>query len=167
MFVSIKMINDGVNHTRFNSTFETKTELKKVLVYLSLSGARGNDDHDYQQEFLRTTFDLERVFGGVFSNVLAKTFMENLSTSASFQLPLKFPLQPVNELSGRAIKSLRFIPQASYQLTDFIITDKRFPPFIKRFRSNFRVVGKTSKDKMQFMLNCEGFVKITRPKRVA
>lgn len=93
---SVSISNDGIHDTLINATFTTKVEVKKLLVYVSIRLPESRNDEQYKREFLKTTFDVEKLFNGIFSNVLGRSFMENFRSSANFEL--KLPLKTVSEI---------------------------------------------------------------------
>lgn len=68
----------------------TAEVLEKMTVYVKLFYL---SDNHYRKEFLRTSFDLEKLFGGGVESFIGKSIFGKLAEAADF--PLKFPLTRV------------------------------------------------------------------------
>lgn len=161
--ISINMINDGIHDTLMNVTVTTFVEVKKVLLYLSIKLPESSNDKQYKREFLKTSFDIEKLFNGIFSNFIGRAVMENFKSTANFEL--KFPFKPARTLRlicCVSILTCLFLQRDSYRITNLTLNEKFIPPMVKpKNLSNLRFIAKIPTQKsMVFVANVETFTEI-------
>lgn len=78
-----------------NATIQSFVTATNGLVYVSINFPDDENDQKYQKQFLRTSFDVQKVLKGIYSNPIAKNFIQNLNDSIDFEL--KLPFKPVRE----------------------------------------------------------------------
>lgn len=88
--------SDGVHVATidFNATHFEPIEL--LMVYLKIEIPENQSDADYQKVLIQTTFNVEKVFKGIFGSYAVKIIMSNINEA--LEGDLVFPLQPVNIL---------------------------------------------------------------------
>lgn len=113
------------------------------LVYVSINFPDDENDQKYQKQFLRASFDVQKVLKGIYSNPIAKNFVHNLNDSIDFEL--KLPFKPVREkrILRRFIDVYEF--QRVYRLSNFHMSDAFIPIFTTtKGKVDVRVVGKVA-----------------------
>lgn len=89
--VNVMVINQPQKSSLTTLEINLTTEvLEKMTVFVKLFY---QNDKQYRKEFLRTSFDLEKLFSGGVDSFIGKTIFGGLAEAADF--PLKFPFRKV------------------------------------------------------------------------
>lgn len=91
MSISLKVFNDFVQNSILDACVTTFKNITKANMYLTVTSGK-----DINRK-LRTVVDIEKVFNGIYGNIVIRSVMENLAKSIDFEL--KFPFAPVGDFS--------------------------------------------------------------------
>jgi hypothetical protein len=93
--LTIKFFNDQIHDTVFNTTAEVFQVVTKFKIDYKFMMQKNEKDKNYEREFFKGNFDIERAIKGVHGNYFLRAFFENFAKSAKYEL--KFPFKKVND----------------------------------------------------------------------
>lgn len=84
----------AVTNLKINVTAEV---LEKMTTHIKFFHLIVEGDKQYRKEFMRNSFDVDKLFNGGVDSFIGKSFLDGLSEAADF--PLKFPLVKVIQIN--------------------------------------------------------------------
>lgn len=162
MILNLSVVNvpkkSAVTNLKVNLTTEI---LERMTAHIKFFHLNVQGDKQYRKEFMRTSFDLEKLFSGGITSFIGMTFFGGLSEAADF--PLKFPLVRVSFKSMQVLisKNSEKLFKGVYRLRNYTITDQ-YLKFVanKDFIIDYRFTGNKKKGSkaMVFYAHIESFV---------
>lgn len=89
--------HDETGNAKVSLTITAFEVATKVLVYMKVNIAEDTHDDLFKKELLRTQIDFNKLYDGIYGNVLIKGFIENFMRSAKDQ-NLSIPIKRVRKL---------------------------------------------------------------------
>lgn len=90
---SIKYTHDASGRSVTNGTFTTFVTINQITIYFKVLLAENGNDVGLRREFLRTSVDMDKLFKGIQSNKILRSYTDSLKKSMDFEW--KLPLAPV------------------------------------------------------------------------
>jgi hypothetical protein len=94
--VNHSVVNNELKSFFLDLSFETFAVYSKMWIYLTIRVPKNANDKNFQIEFLRTVFDVEKAFKDNQNNFFVSMIMLTLARSAETEM--KFPMQKVSEV---------------------------------------------------------------------
>lgn len=91
---SINYTHDAKGNSVTNGTFTIFVSIHQITIYFKVMLAEDKNDMNYRRELVRTSVDMDKLFKGLQSNKLLKSYTDALKKSMDFEW--KLPLQPVS-----------------------------------------------------------------------
>jgi hypothetical protein len=88
--MTMKLYNDGIHDTVFNTFIEFKSAILNLKADVKLMGEEYENDKNFERELFRTSVDLGRAMKGIQGNYLLRGFFDVLIRSAGNGLKLLF-----------------------------------------------------------------------------
>lgn len=92
--VSIKYTHDAKGNSVTNGSFTTCVTTNQIVIYFKVMLAEDKNDVVYKKELLRTSVDMDKLFRGLQSSKILKSYIDALKKSMDFEW--KLPLAPVS-----------------------------------------------------------------------
>jgi hypothetical protein len=101
--VNYSVVNNELQGFFLDLSFETFAVYSKMWIYLTIRVPKHANDKNFQIEFLKTVFDVEKAIKDNQNNFFVSMIMMTLVRSAETEM--KFPMQKVSEISSHQCKS--------------------------------------------------------------
>lgn len=92
--LTINYWHDDAGNAKVNMTLKSFFVCTKILVYIKLNIAEDIHDDLFKKELVRTQIDFNKLYDGIYGNLLIKGFMESLIQDIK-QQNFSIPLKPV------------------------------------------------------------------------
>jgi hypothetical protein len=94
--LTIKFFNDQIHDTVFNFTVEVFHDILKFKLDYKIMMQKNEKDKNYEREFFKGNFDIEKAMRGIQENYFLRAFFENFAKSAEYEPKKNMKFKKVN-----------------------------------------------------------------------